>query len=101
MATWPRGMSGTGMNNPAAGLREEGIHRADRLVVVAFLSRLACFVMIIILLRVTFRDGPYSALGRSCLPSMASRSNDGSRSLQVPPNVFCNFTRGFENCVRG
>jgi hypothetical protein len=88
-------MSGTGMNNPAAGLREERIHRAHRLAVVAFLSRrMACFVMIIMLLRVTFRDGPSSSLGRSCLPSMASGSNDDSRSLHVPPNVICNFLRG-------
>ena len=54
MATWPPGMSGTGMNNRAASLREERIHRADRLAAVAFLSRrMACFVMIIMLLWVT------------------------------------------------
>ena len=47
------------------------------------------------------RDGPRSALGRSCLPSMASRSNDDSRSLHVPPNVFCNFTGGLRIACRG
>jgi hypothetical protein len=95
MATWPRGMSGTGMNSHAEGPREERIHRGDRLAVVAFLSRrMACFVMIIMLLRVTSRDGPCSTLGRSCLPSMASGSNDDSRRLHVLPNIFISFMRG-------
>jgi hypothetical protein len=32
---------------------------------------------------------------------MASGSNDDSRSLHVPPNVFCNFTRGLRIACGG